>query len=100
MTMQQDWLAVCYAILATLKRPHWMTKDGWIKRVHTSMEGSIIPLPRPLKRGASKARKKKVVTETMHDLKHGPHHKERTRKQEIAIAMKQSGQSRKSRKKK
>lgn len=30
----------------------------------------------------------------MHDLKHGPHHKDRTHKQEVAIAMKQSGQAR------
>lgn len=52
-----------------------------------------MPLPKALKRGASKAKKKKVVTETMHDLKHGPHHKDRTHKQEVAIAMKQSGQS-------
>jgi hypothetical protein len=56
-----------------------------------------MPLPKPLKRGASKARKKKVVAETMHDLKHGPHHGQRTHKQEVAIAMKQSGQSRKRR---
>ena len=31
----------------------------------------------------------------MHDLKAGPHHKDRTHKQEVAIAMKQSGQARK-----
>lgn len=54
-----------------------------------------MPLPKPLKRGASKAKKKKVVAETLDDLKAGPHHKDRTRKQEIAIALKQSGQSRK-----
>lgn len=52
-----------------------------------------MPLPAPLKKGASKKRKRKVVEETMHDLKHGPHHKDRTHKQEIAIAMKQSGQA-------
>jgi hypothetical protein len=54
-----------------------------------------VPLPAPLKKGASKKRKKKVVADTLHDLKEGPHHKDRTRNQEIAIAMKQSGQSRK-----
>lgn len=52
-----------------------------------------MPLPEPLKKGASKKRKRKVVAETMHDLKHGPHHKDRTHKQEVAIAMKQSGQA-------
>lgn len=59
-----------------------------------------MPLPKPLKRGASKKAKKRVVKETMHDLKHGPHHKDRTRKQEIAIAMKQSGQSKSGKKRK
>jgi hypothetical protein len=53
-----------------------------------------MPLPKPLKPGASKKKKDKVVAETMHDLKHGPHHKDRTHKQEVAIAMKESGQSR------
>ena len=52
-----------------------------------------MPLPKPLKRGASKARKQSVISETMHDLKHGPHHGERTRAQEIAIAEKQAGNS-------
>jgi len=47
------------------------------------------------KRNASKSQKEKVVEETMHDLKHGPHHKDRTYKQEIAIAMKQAGESKK-----
>lgn len=60
-----------------------------------------MPLPKKLKRTASKAKKQKVIAETMHDLKHGPHHGERTRAQEIAIAEKQAGNSRKpSRKKK
>ena len=54
-----------------------------------------MPLPKPLKRNASKAQKEKVVEETMHDLKHGPHHQDRTHKQEIAIAMKQAGESKK-----
>lgn len=36
----------------------------------------------------------------MHDLKHGPHHKDRTHKQEVAIAMKLSGQEKKKRAKK
>jgi hypothetical protein len=54
-----------------------------------------MPLPKPLKKGASKAKKQAVVGETMHDLKHGAHHGERTHKQEVAIAMKQSGQKRK-----
>jgi hypothetical protein len=53
-----------------------------------------VPLPKKLKPGASKAKKKAVVEATMHDLKHGPHHKDRTHKQEVAIALKQSGQSR------
>jgi len=52
-----------------------------------------MPFPKPLKRNASKAEQKKVVAETMHDLKHGPHHKDRTHKQEIAIALKQAGES-------
>lgn len=38
----------------------------------------------PLKKGMS-------MQDAMHDLKHGPHHKDRTRKQEIAIAMKYAG---------
>jgi hypothetical protein len=54
-----------------------------------------MPLPKKLKPGASKSKKKKVVEDTMHDLKHGPHHGDRTHKQEVAIAMRQSGQSRK-----
>lgn len=54
-----------------------------------------MPLPKKLAAKASKAKKKEVVTETMHDLKHGPHHKDRTHKQEVAIAMKQSGQAKK-----
>ena len=35
----------------------------------------------PLKHGMS-------MQEAMHDLKHGPHHKDRTHRQEVAIAMK------------
>ena len=35
----------------------------------------------PLKKGMSMAA-------AMHDLRHGPHHKQRTHKQEVAIAMK------------
>jgi hypothetical protein len=58
-----------------------------------------MPLPKPLKKGASKKKKQDVVGETMHDLKHGPHHKDRTHKQEVAIAMKQSGQAKKKKKK-
>ena len=54
-----------------------------------------MPLPKALKKGASKKKKQSVVKATMHDLKHGPHHKDRTREQEIAIAMKQSGQAKK-----
>ena len=52
-----------------------------------------MPLPKALKPSASKAKKKAIVKATMHDLKHGPHHKDRTHRQEVAIAMKQSGQS-------
>lgn len=58
-----------------------------------------MPLPKPLKKGASKKKKQDVVSETMHDLKHGPHHKDRTHNQEVAIAMKQSGQAKKKKKK-
>jgi hypothetical protein len=54
-----------------------------------------VPLPKPLKRGAPKAKKHAVVAETLHDLKRGPHHGERTHAQEVAIAMKQSGQAKK-----
>jgi hypothetical protein len=54
-----------------------------------------MPLPEQLKKGAPKKKKEAVVKATMHDLKHGPHHKDRTHKQEVAIAMKQSGQSKK-----
>jgi hypothetical protein len=54
-----------------------------------------MPLPKALKKGASKKKKESVVKATMHDLKHGPHHKDRTHKQELAIAMKQSGQAKK-----
>lgn len=32
-----------------------------------------------------------TMGQAMHDLKHGPHHKDRTRPQEIAIAEKYSG---------
>jgi membrane-bound lytic murein transglycosylase len=58
-----------------------------------------MPLPKPLKKGASKKKKEEVVKATMHDLKVGPHHKDRTHAQEVAIAMKQSGQSKKAGKK-
>lgn len=50
-----------------------------------------MPLPEPLKKKAPKAKKKEVMAETMHDLKHGPHHKDRSHKQEVAIGMKQAG---------
>ena len=59
-----------------------------------------MPLPKPLKKGASKKKKQAVISATMHDLKHGPHHGERTRAQEIAIAEKQAGNSRPKRRKK
>ena len=59
-----------------------------------------MPLPKKLSKKAPKAKKKKVVEETMHDLKNGPHHKDRSHKQEVAIALKQSGQSKKGKKKK
>jgi hypothetical protein len=52
-----------------------------------------MPLAKPLSKKAPKAKKQAVVASTLHDLKAGPHHKDRTRAQEIAIAMKQSGQS-------
>lgn len=58
-----------------------------------------MPLPKPLKKGASKKAKQKRTGEVMHDLKHGPHHKERTHKQEVAIALQNAGASRKKAKK-
>lgn len=54
-----------------------------------------MPLPKPLGSGASKSKKQEVVSETMHDLKHGPHHDERTHSQEVAIALKQAHLSKK-----
>ncbi len=54
-----------------------------------------MPLPKPLAKSAPKAKKKTVMAATMHDLKHGEHHGERTHEQEVAIGMKQSGQSKK-----
>jgi hypothetical protein len=50
-----------------------------------------MPLPKPLSPKASKKAKQKRMGDVMHDLKHGPHHKDRTRKQEVAIAMKEAG---------
>lgn len=58
-----------------------------------------MPLPAPLKSGASKKKKRQRVKAVMHDLKHGPHHKDRTHKQEVAIAMKEAGMSKRSKKK-
>lgn len=52
-----------------------------------------MPLPAALKKTAPKAKKKAVMSKTMADLKAGPHHGQRTPKQEVAIALKQSGQS-------
>jgi len=54
-----------------------------------------MPLPPQLSKKAPKAKKKKAMGETMKDLKEGPHHKDRTHKQEVAIGLKQSGQSKK-----
>jgi hypothetical protein len=59
-----------------------------------------MPLPKPLKKSAKKSDKKKVMEETMSDLKKGPHHKDRSKKQEVAIGLKQSGQSDESKTKK
>ena len=53
-----------------------------------------MPLPKPLAPGASKGKKQAVIGATLHDLKNGPHHGQRTRAQEIAIAEKQAGNSR------
>jgi hypothetical protein len=58
-----------------------------------------MPLPKALKKGASKKKKQAVIGATMHDLKHGPHHKDRTHVQEIAIAEKQAGNSKPKKKK-
>jgi|HubBroStandDraft_3_1064219.scaffolds.fasta_scaffold3794784_1 hypothetical protein len=46
----------------------------------------------PLKQGMS-------MQSAMHDLKHGPHHKDRTHKQEVAIAMKYARKKKGKRKK-
>ena len=53
-----------------------------------------MPVPKPLKRTASKKRKRKRMTQVMHDLKRGEHHGERTRAQEIAIGLKSAGMNR------
>lgn len=58
-----------------------------------------MPMPEDLPKSASKSAKKKRMGETMSDLKAGPHHKDRTHNQEIAIAMKNSGQSNKGKRK-
>jgi hypothetical protein len=58
-----------------------------------------MPLPAPLPRSASTSRKRKTFAATLHDLRHGKHHADRTRAQEIAIAYRQSGQSRRRRRK-
>jgi hypothetical protein len=55
-------------------------------------------LPKPVKKSAPRAKKKKAMAATMHDLKHGAHHGERTHKQEVAIGLKQSGQDKKDKK--
>lgn len=47
----------------------------------------------PLRKGMS-------MQAAMHDLKHGPHHKDRTHKQEIAIAMKYAKKRKKGKRKK
>jgi hypothetical protein len=46
-------------------------------------------------RGKSKKAMRRAVGKNMHSLKHGPHHKDRTRKQEIAIAFKEARGKRK-----
>jgi hypothetical protein len=59
-----------------------------------------MPLPKKLPKGASKAKKKSVMTKAMHELKHAPvtapsrkaTSGAQRHKQDIAIAMKQSGQ--------
>lgn len=52
-----------------------------------------MPFPKALKKSAPKGDKKKRMAADMHDLKHGPHHKDRTHKQEVAIGLKNSGAS-------
>jgi hypothetical protein len=52
-----------------------------------------MPLPAALKKTASKGKKKAVMAKTMADLKGGPHHGMRSHAQEVAIGLKQSGQS-------
>jgi hypothetical protein len=60
-----------------------------------------MPLPKKkLSARASKKAKRRRMQTVMHDLKHGPHHKDRTRAQEIRIAMESSGQSRGGKRKK
>ena len=52
----------------------------------------LVPVPKPLPKKAPVRRQKKPSwARCMHDLKHGPHHNERTHEQEVAIAMKTSG---------
>ena len=58
-----------------------------------------MPLPAPLRKGASRRARRKRFGEVMHDLKHGPHHGERTRAQEEAVAFKYSDEGRKSKRK-
>jgi hypothetical protein len=58
-----------------------------------------MPVPKPLPKKASATKKKARMTSVMHELKHGPHHKDRTRAQEIAIAMKSAGTATKGKKK-
>jgi len=50
-----------------------------------------MPVPKPLPKKASKGAKANRMGDVMHELKQGPHHKERSHKQEVAIAMKSAG---------
>lgn len=62
-----------------------------------------MPLPRPLKKSASKKKKTKRMGEVMSELNHGPvesparkaTHGEQRHKQDVAIAMKEAGMSKK-----
>lgn len=62
-----------------------------------------MPLPKPIKAGASKAKKKARVGEVMDELKHSPvtsparkaTHGEQRHKQDIAIALNNAGMSNK-----
>lgn len=58
-----------------------------------------MPVPKPLPKKAGKKAKQQRMGDVMHELKHGPHHAERTHEQEVAIAAKSANLTKKRRKK-